>query len=376
MSTQKLYAALIAAQREAATVPKDGKNDHFGFSYTKADTMYRCGKQILNNHGLALMPLGLELSSHEATGVVLVGNQRQVADLTEYDVTRDFLLVHELGESVEFSIQWPVDLAGGKKSRDKSVAAADTTLLSYAYRDLLALGRLGEGEVDALTPVADAKGAGTEPSPQDAKDLEAFIRERASAASPTEFFDKRKAEGERTSWRIAEVNAAERVVELERDLANAEALIENIKLEPEQRKVLKDAEAAGVVKDVRALRGEAITEDAAEREAIQDLAKEEEVEHAQEVLETVPLGADDLEARGWEPEIAEEIAAIDDSEPVARAVVNHLAKLCTFAHGIKGAPAKAHLVKGYAEVGVDIKIKQTPTGTQLKQWAMSALLPF
>jgi len=151
MSTQKLYAALIAAQREAATVPKDGKNDHFGFSYTKADTMYRCGKQILNNHGLALMPLGLELSSHEATGVVLVGNQRQVADLTEYDVT------------------------------DKSVAAADTTLLSYAYRDLLALGRLGEGEVDALTPVADAKGAGTEPSPQDAKDLEAFIRERASA---------------------------------------------------------------------------------------------------------------------------------------------------------------------------------------------------
>jgi len=358
MSTQKLYAALIAAQREAATVPKDGKNDHFGFAYTKADTMYRCGKQILNNHGLALMPLGLELSSHEATGVVLVGNQRQVADLTEYDVTRDFLLVHELGESVEFSIQWPVDLAGGKKSRDKSVAAAD------------------EGEVDALTPVADAKGAGTEPSPQDAKDLEAFIRERASAASPTEFFDKRKAEGERTSWRIAEVNAAERVVELERDLANAEALIENIKLEPEQRKVLKDAEAAGVVKDVRALRGEAITEDAAEREAIQDLAKEEEVEHAQEVLETVPLGADDLEARGWEPEIAEEIAAIDDSEPVARAVVNHLAKLCTFAHGIKGAPAKAHLVKGYAEVGVDIKIKQTPTGTQLKQWAMSALLPF
>jgi len=358
MSTQKLYAALIAAQREAATVPKDGKNDHFGFSYTKADTMYRCGKQILNNHGLALMPLGLELSSHEATGVVLVGNQRQVADLTEYDVTRDFLLVHELGESVEFSIQWPVDLAGGKKSRDKSVAAADTTLLSYAYRDLLALGRLGEGEVDALTPVADAKGAGTEPSPQDAKDLEAFIRERASAASPTEFFDKRKAEGERTSWRIAEVDAR-----AEREKADAKSA----------QKAKADRREA---QELMLRRGAAKVEAEAERKAIQDLAKAEEIEHAQEVLETVPLGADDLEARGWEPEIAEEIAAIDDAEPVARAVVNHLAKLCTFAHGIKGAPAKAHLVKGYAEVGVDIKIKQTPTGTQLKQWAMSALLPF
>jgi hypothetical protein len=326
MSNQKLYAALIAAQREAQTVPKDGKNDHFGFSYTKADTMYRHGKALLNRHGLALMPLGLTTSHHVAPTSVIDAGVRKIADMLEYDVTRAFKLVHESGGSEEFTFTWPVDLAGGKKSRDKSVAAADTTLLSYAYRDLLALGRLGEGEVDALTPlVRDERGVDRKAGKVEIRPL-----------------------GEHT----AASSHAEREA-----LAAAQELAE-----------LAKAEAA--------LGWESKIEDAAERKAIQDLAKEEEVEHAQKVLETVPLGADDFESRGWEPEIAEEIAAIDDTDPVARAVVNHLAKLCTFAHGIKGAAAKKRLTEDYAKVGVDIKIKQTPTGTQLKQWAMSALLPF
>jgi len=299
---------------------------------------------------------------------VIDAGVRKIADMLEYDVTRAFKLVHESGGVEEFTFTWPVDLAGGKKSRDKSVAAADTTLLSYAYRDLLALGRLGEGEVDALTPlVRDERGVDRKAGKVEIRPL----GEHTAASSHAEreaLAAESKAEADRIEAQSLLLRReAAKIAAKEKAAAKSE------------QKHRADAEAHAKAKTRSAAENRAQRareEDAAERKAIQDLAKEEEVEHSKKVLETVPLGADDFESRGWEPEIAEEIAAIDDTDPVARAVVNHLAKLCTFAHGIKGAAAKKRLTEDYAKVGVDIKIKQTPTGTQLKQWAMAALLPF
>lgn len=147
----ELYAALVCAQAEATTAPLDGRNEAHDYNYTKAATMARAGKDLLTRHGLALIPLSLDVVAHASTTLVpsaMRGESPTTVETTEYNVARTFALVHRGGGRLELSVAWPCYLQGGKRPLDKAVAASDTTLLGYVYRDLLVIGRLREGEVD------------------------------------------------------------------------------------------------------------------------------------------------------------------------------------------------------------------------------------
>jgi hypothetical protein len=56
-TTDTLFAALLAVQAEAPTLPKDATNPHFRSKYTPLDTIVEKIGPILNKHGLVWMTL-------------------------------------------------------------------------------------------------------------------------------------------------------------------------------------------------------------------------------------------------------------------------------------------------------------------------------
>ncbi len=147
MTPNPLYLALLAAQREAATAPLDGHNEHHGYKYTRSRTLTLVGTDVLNRHGLALVPMGCELIPHPRKLSVPTNAGMVDIELTAYELTRTVSLIHESGHAATWAVSWPIDTQKGKRPRDKAVAAANTLLLGSVYQDLLSL-RSGEEPVE------------------------------------------------------------------------------------------------------------------------------------------------------------------------------------------------------------------------------------
>lgn len=325
---KNLTKALIAAQQAARAAPLDGTNDHYGYRYTTSPTMCRIGKEALNAHGLTLIPLGLAVvPSIETTLVVTGKGTRETQELTAYDAHRDFVLAHVSGEERAFSVEWPIDLQGGKRPRDKAVAASDTTLLSYVYRDLLQIGRLREGEVDA--PRSNG----------------AHAREQAKA-------ERKQAQRARVESFAAATVPAPKPIHEEPIVAEAASkLVEPCDDETSAADVLLALSLGCVAGDEKSPGGSLITCH----------------------LPPDP-GQDDLEAAGWDPELSEELAGLDDRRPVPRVTVNQLSSMAAKNHELKGKAAKTMLCEAFEAVGVDVTAKAVPNGYQLRLWALTILL--
>lgn len=217
-----LYEAFHLAQSYAATVdvPKDGHNAHFGYDYTTAKTMFQTGRDVLNRFGLALIPLGLETVQHDHQEVKTDKHGRASVNASAYDVRRSFALTHSVsGGALVFAMDWPVDLADGKKSRDKATAASSTTLLGYAYRDLLALGGLREGDVDAA-PVDLERKAIQEAAAQELAEANRKAEARRAMRAAAKKLDEQK-----EATRLAESTAAKKAVEAEPVVEAAEEVL-------------------------------------------------------------------------------------------------------------------------------------------------------
>ena len=319
-TNNKLFAALVAAQQEARSAPLDGRNDGHGYSYTTASTMIAHGKRVLNAAGLALLPTSLDVTSHEQV-TRLQSQRRGERDkslaLTAYDVVRGFTLAHVSGACYQFTVCWPCYLQAGKRPRDKAVAATDTTILSYAYRDLLGIGRMREGEVDDESSDRLTRSWETplqvprpqpepepepDPEPDPARDpqLPPAVKGRTYGTLPA------PANGSTTALQLGATPADE----------------------------VPGGLVAGLPADP---------------------------------------GADDLEGLGWTRAHALQLTTLEDREPVPRATVNALIRW-VLAQSIMGV-TRDMCLDAFAGVGVDVKAKQVPTGYQLCVWAARVMAP-
>jgi hypothetical protein len=129
----KLCAALVQAQKAAPTVlGKVDRNAFAQFDYVSADRLIMAGRAAMASAGLALVPV-----SHDLTE----GRGGSFATLRTV-----YRLVHESGQSLELTYEVPA-VTGKGKPEDKATFGAMTESLGYAYRGLLAIGRLDQSEV-------------------------------------------------------------------------------------------------------------------------------------------------------------------------------------------------------------------------------------
>lgn len=145
----KVAEALLAAIRDARPVAKDGYNPQHKYPYAKAESIIDEGRGALARNGLMLIPLDttiLQPAAETATASELdVGGDdgerpTRRAPKAAHVVRVTMALVHESGDQVRFHRDWyVVDHKG--RPLDKSEGGALTTLLAYAYRDLLSLPR-------------------------------------------------------------------------------------------------------------------------------------------------------------------------------------------------------------------------------------------
>lgn len=133
----KLAAALVAAQKEARAQRRDEVTDAGPkYRYTSSETMIDEGKLALGRNGLALVQGGSEiLSTKCAEATNDKGNRSFWVALRV-----DYMLVHESGETLRYSREWPAIEQKGRPL-DKAVGGALTSSLGYALRDLLQIPR-------------------------------------------------------------------------------------------------------------------------------------------------------------------------------------------------------------------------------------------
>lgn len=145
----RLAGALIKAQAKCRAVEKDARNTYHKYNYASAEAIIEEAKGPLNECGLALMPVGLHVNGHDREGE------------NRFELEREFLLLHESGESVPIKCHWPICPDKGRPL-DKATASADTTSLAYTLRDLLLMPRVGgdddmSGRDDTSKPAAPVK---------------------------------------------------------------------------------------------------------------------------------------------------------------------------------------------------------------------------
>ena len=404
-----LAAALVQAQIAAKGVKKDGRNKHSGYDYTTADTMVDAAKVALNGAGLAVMPLGLDVTMFTA-------GPKQVLN---YDLIREIVLVHESGASIGFEVKWPLYLQSGKRARDKAVGAADTTMMGYIYRDLCAIPRgLDAGSVDdrddagsqepgqAATPPKASKPAAKPKPPAKPKDnAKAKAAEEKAAKAKTAKEKAAKAKVAKVKAAKAKVAAAKKAAaEAEAEAAAAEDAAydgaapgecEN-EADPTVEPTPEDAAEGELAKPGKTSIGQVYGDeqkDKASAEQFAELTEEQQDEQIAlalrqgltpstaegkllpQLIEMLPAdpGADDLEARGWDKAIAEEMSDLDDAAPVARKTVNAVTRLATTKLGLKTKEAVARFTAAFSHMGVDVAGKQPPNGYQLRCFAMAVV---
>ena len=128
-----LARALVAAQRQAQTLRRDGKGQHG--AYTSSDEIAGVARDVLTAHGLAWVRLGVELCEAALHGCEL-GNQAYVGDLVER-----WALVHESGGALFASGSRMPVIASKGRPHDKAVGASLTYDAGAVLRGLLCLDR-------------------------------------------------------------------------------------------------------------------------------------------------------------------------------------------------------------------------------------------
>lgn len=429
-----IAAAIVKAQRKVRALAKDKKGP--GYSYAGMEDLIEEGRGILNDGevGLALMPGSLMLARH-AIGTADTdtdsGSAKQLkrTELYHFDMIRVWTLLHESGASLSIIITWPLYLQGGKRSRDKAVAAADTTSLGYLYRDLLGIPRLAEDQVDARDDEGTRE-SGVDPSesgaPREKKkkqapagcssgkrgygsrdaakranaknsarvriyrcdechDWHATVDEKNKPAEAKAAEKKKKKTGKKKADPKAEKKAA-RAEEKKKAKAADKAATEPppVDAEPE-----KGTGKGGTTQKGKTSVGQTYGEKADEvgqqqREAMTDEEVDAEIRQALSigvtpnntndalVVELPPdPRADDLEGAGWPRELAEELEGYAEVDPVQRDALNVLSRKAAELLGLKFKQAKPMLFTCFEQVGVDAKGGKTPNGYQLRLWCMA-----
>jgi hypothetical protein len=130
---------VAAAQQRCRAASKDAKNAHYGYKYASAEAIITEAKAALADSGLSIIPV----KQHVENAVL----------------SREFVLMHENGESMTIVTTWPVVPDKGRPV-DKAVAIAATTSLAYMLRDLLLMPRVDDADdlparADKPQPAAD-----------------------------------------------------------------------------------------------------------------------------------------------------------------------------------------------------------------------------
>ena len=136
-SSSGIYAKLAAAISEVDRIAKDGKNQHFKYSYTSAEEVYRVVRAPLLKHGLVVIP--------QATGFEQDGHMGTVRlNLRIIDT--------ETGEEIE--AQW---YGEGQDKGDKAFYKAVTGGMKTWLRALFLLPADDDPEADPQTDRKPAK---------------------------------------------------------------------------------------------------------------------------------------------------------------------------------------------------------------------------
>jgi hypothetical protein len=154
-STPNLDAALVAAQAEARSLKRDGKNQHGGYKYATSDQIADLGRQLLTKHGLAWSRISTELQG-PTLAFADIGNQSYVGD-----VVIGWKLRHGLTGEQEFgSGVFPI-ITSKQRPHEKAAVASTTYGCGQIILGLLcwdredekhAVDRRGDGDVTEATP--------------------------------------------------------------------------------------------------------------------------------------------------------------------------------------------------------------------------------
>ena len=132
-----IYAKLAAAISDVERIGKDGKNQHFKYTYTSAEQVYRVIRGPLLSHGLVVIP--------EATGYETAGDLGTVR-------LRLRIVDTETGEQIES--QW---YGEGQDKGDKAIYKAVTGGMKTWLKHLFLLPADDDPEADPSTDRAPAK---------------------------------------------------------------------------------------------------------------------------------------------------------------------------------------------------------------------------
>lgn len=132
-----IYAKLAAAISDVERIGKDGKNQHFKYTYTSAEQVYRVIRGPLLSHGLVVIP--------EATGYETAGDLGTVR-------LRLRIVDTETGEQIES--QW---YGEGQDKGDKAIYKAVTGGMKTWLKHLFLLPADDDPEADPSTDRAPAR---------------------------------------------------------------------------------------------------------------------------------------------------------------------------------------------------------------------------
>ena len=421
-----IAAALVRAQRKVTPLGKSKEGP--GYRYTGMEDLLDLGRRLLNEQGLALIPGNLDVAT-EHVGDKSVKTETQTIESKTIACTavRYWILIHEDGDALTIRVSWPLYLQGGKRSRDKGTAVADTTMLGYLYRDLLSIPRLTEEQMDARDDRDTSEVAAEPDEPGPHKRAAAPPPAKKKAAPPPDvricdttgkrrFGSKaaaKKANAKNaarlrfytcTACRDWHATAAEKN-ETKPDKAAKKAAAERDRRpdrvnggteEPEgQPEAPVEAQpergtgTGGTTKKGKTTVGQtygAKAEEvgAAQAEAMSDEERDAEIRQAltagitpsttsdQLVVELPPdPGADDIEGAGWPREVADELVGFAESDPVPRETLNVITRKAAELMGLSFKDAKPMLLPAFEGVGVNVKKQQVPNGYQLRLWCVS-----
>lgn len=128
----KLFAALVGAQKSVEAVHKRSLNKFHGYSYASAEDIIAEARDALNENGLAFSATGSTLHKQEGALTLSV----------------DYVLAHASGQHACFHGCVPVIPDKGRPE-DKAVFAAMTEGLAYQLRGLLLIERTNESTPSA-----------------------------------------------------------------------------------------------------------------------------------------------------------------------------------------------------------------------------------
>lgn len=132
-----IYAKLAAAISDVERIGKDGKNQHFKYTYTSAEQVYRVIRGPLLSHGLVVIP--------EATGYETAGDLGTVR-------LRLRIVDTDTGEQIES--QW---YGEGQDKGDKAIYKAVTGGMKTWLKHLFLLPADDDPEADPSTDRAPAR---------------------------------------------------------------------------------------------------------------------------------------------------------------------------------------------------------------------------